>query len=525
MAEQEKFEQSLEEVSRRAVEMKKTLVEPFRKDDGTFITEAKECSQILEGVVSNSMYSLSKNGSMIAATNARSLQGYEKTHGHLPSDDLLASVSKAIENGLAVSSGKVLKGGIFESEGMSTTDGILLRDRLISLVLPVHLQMITSQMCTFIPGEFNQSEFFRIKRVAGSNFGTLNKGDIIDFDYDGLYSVMDQKHEIGTGNGTVTAFQYTSKVGDVVYPFKSKRTRVWVNHKLVAQDNGQGALAGTYENADKASVVVSGSVNNPLGTATVNFSVAPKTGDVIHIGYDVDIEHDPSLIPRVDHQMDSRVLYPHEAAINGNATIQALHYLRRELGQDIENLTLQAMRNLLAADKDRKHLRDMLFHATSVVEWSRVLNEHLTMRENYETLNAALLEVDSVLMNGNGVSGLVGIVGGTQAVNVFRYLPAPYFEAAPGFRSIAQPHYVGRVFGQWDLYCNPQQDPWTCLCFAKGPDHGMTAYVAGDAVPAQTFRHPILGDLVSRGTLWELAYRDMQPFDGEKYLCKLLFVE
>ena len=530
MPEKTKYEEHVEQIFSRAAEMKRTLVDKFRTDDGTFLEvksneDAKRRDQILESAISNTVYSTTENGKTIAAINARALQAYEKIHGRLPPDDLLASASMAIENGLAVSHGKVHLGGIFESADMSTTDGILLRDRLISLVLPVHLQMISSQMCTFIPGQFNQSEFFRIKRVAASNFGTLQKGDFIDYDYDGLYSVMDQKRELGTGDGTTTSYSFDASVGTTVYPIKSRRTRVWVNHKMVAQDNGQGALAGTYVNADKTTVVVSGSVNYSQGSAKVSFSTAPKAGDELHIGFDVDIEHDPTLIPRVDHQMDSRVLYPHESAISGAATIQALHVLRRELGQDIDNLTLQALRNLIAADKDRKNLRDMLFNATNVVEWSRTLNEHLTMRENYETLNAALLEVDSVLMKGNGVSGLVGIVGGTQAVNIFRYLPAPYFEAAPGFRSIAQPHYVGRVFGQWDLYCNPQMDSWTCLCFAKGPDHGMTAYVIGDAVPALTFRHAIMGDLVSRATLWELAYRDMQPFDGEKYLCKLMFVE
>ena len=110
-------------------------------------------------------------------------------------------------------------------------------------------------------------------------------------------------------------------------------------------------------------------------------------------------------------------------------------------------------------------------------------------------------------------------------VNVFRYLPAPYFVAAPGYRSVAQPHFVGTVFGQWALYCNPQMDAKTALCFGRGPEHGQTAFVAGDAVPALSFRHPMLGDLTQKATMWELAYRDMQPFDGEKYLCKLTFTD
>lgn len=104
---------------------------------------------------------------------------------------------------------------------------------------------------------------------------------------------------------------------------------------------------------------------------------------------------------------------------------------------------MSGMRNLLAADKDRKILRDMYFFARDVVEWDHAPNENLTLREHYESLNAALLELDSALMKRNGISGLVGLVDDNYAVNVFRYLPGPYFQAAPGYRSVPQPTMSG----------------------------------------------------------------------------------
>lgn len=527
------FQKQAADRANRAAAMKNTLLEPFRVDGGNFLTpknkaEADHRDMVLETAIKDSAYSLTPNGKMIAAVHARSLQGYEQRHGCLPSDDLLASCHKSIENALMLASGKEKLGGIFESADMSTTEGILMRDRLVSLVLPVQLRSITANMCTYIPGEFNQSEFFRVLRVAGSTFGSLKKGEFIHYNYDGLYSVMDQRVELGKGDGATKEYTFkTESINGAVYPIKPKRVRIWVDHKKVAEDTGgDGTVVGKYRNASDALVVVSGTVDYATGEVRVSFTVAPEADKELHIGFDVNIEKEPTLIPRVDHQMFSRVLYPHESAITGDATIQAIWALRRELGQDIDNLTMQALRNLLAADKDRKHLHDMMFHAQDSVDWVRVGPEDYTPREHYESLNAALLEVDSKLMNGNGVSGLVGIVAGTQATNIFRYLPLQYFQPAPDYRSIAQPHYVGRVFGQWELYCNPQmEDGWQCLCYAKGPDHGQTAYVVGDAVPALTFRHPILGDLTQRATMWDLAYRDMQPFDGEKYLCKLNMVE
>lgn len=538
MANFDEYNNQVADIARRASQMRNTLVEPFRAEDGGFLTprntqEAQARNGILESAIKGTVYEGFQNGASIAGVHARALQGYERKYGHLPSADLLASCHKSVENALLLTTGKGNAGGIFESaaddfagkDGMSKSEGIALRDRLVSLVLPIWLQTISANMVTFIPGDFNQSIFYRIKRVAGSTFGNYVKGQLLDWDFDGQYSVMDQLVKLTDADGSTTKWTFDSKTKyGVVYPFKAKRTRIYVDHSIVAEDNGSGSIVGTFIQGS-TSVVVSGTVNYATGNVEATFSVAPTSGLEIHLGYDVDIEQDPTLIPRVDHVMATHTLYPHESAITGNATTQALWALRRELGQDIDNLTMQTLRNVLAADKDRKHLNAMLFAAKDNVEWDKKVPTALTKDEHYATVKAALMDVDAKLAKGNGVSGLVGIVAGTEAANVFRYLHTDFIQVAPDYHFTAQPHYVGRLWHQWDLYCNPNMDANTCLCFAKGPDHGQTAFVAGDAVPALTFRHPVMGDLNQRATMWDLAYRDMQPFDGEKYLCKLTMVE
>lgn len=146
-----------------------------------------------------------------------------------------------------------------------------------------------------------------------------------------------------------------------------KRIMVLHDHNVVASDDA-GSVMGAFRLGGEI-VNVTGTVDYATGKVDVTFSKAPAIGVEVHIGYDVDIEKDPTLIPRIDHEMDSRTLYPHEAAIAGDSTIQAQWGLRREYGLDIDNMTLAGMRNLLAADKDRKILRQMLFYAKGVTEW------------------------------------------------------------------------------------------------------------------------------------------------------------
>jgi hypothetical protein len=529
---QKKYSERMVDIAQRAHSMKEALLAPVVDGaSGNFIADRKIQGERLDGAISGSVYEgLGESASHVLNTHSRSLQKYCNQKGIMPSDELLASCHKSIENVVTLQSAQkdVVSGTIFESAEMSTTQGVLMRDRMVALILPVQLMSITNNMTTQIPADFNQSEMFKIWRIAGSTFGDLTKGDRIDYSYNSRYTVMDQRWTAPAGNGTRTGsgdeFQFDSNtVFSKVYPIKRKSVKILHNRDIVAADNGNGQIYGTFVNASSATVSVTGTVDYSTGVINPVFSVAPANAVEIHIGFDVDIEKDPTLIPRIDHEMDSKVLYPHEAAISANTTLQALWALRREYNMNADNMAMQSMRNLLAADKDRKVLKDLYFFANGNADWVYAVPDGITQREHYESLKQTLLDVDSTLINRTGISGLVGIIADPKACAIFRYLPEPYFTAAPGYQKMAQPHYVGRAFGMWELYEDPSATANTALCFGKGPNHGDSGYVVGDAIPALSFRHPTLTDLVYRSTLWELGYRDLNPFDGRDYFIKLTF--
>ena len=301
---------------------------------------------------------------------------------------------------------------------------------------------------------------------------------------------------------------------------------VYMDQEAIGNDNGEGAVLGTGS-VNGVSYTVSGTVTYIEGKVSLSITPAPPADAELEIDFDVDIEKAPRLIPRVGHFISSRVLYPHEAALTGDATILAIWASRRKLGQALDSTTMKTMRNVLAADKDRKHLHDMYrFCPKEDVTWVHTKAEGISLTEHYETVKMAVFDVDNKLMKTNGIAGLTGIVAGTQACNVFRCLPNTYLEVTPGYRFTAQPHFVGRLFNYVDLYCDPYApDPWSCLCYAKGPDHGQTAYVAGDAIPTLAFNDSITRGHEKRTIIGELAYRDIQPFDGSRYLHRLTFTE
>lgn len=529
---QKKYSERIVDIAQRAHSMRESLLTPVI-DGGTgmFIGDRKVQAERLDSAISGTVYEgLGDSAAHVVSTHSRSLQRYCKQHG-MPSDELLASCHKAIENTVtlqAAEKNSLVSGTIFESAELSTTQGILMRDRMVALILPVQLMSITNNMTTQIPADFNQSEMFKIRRIAGSTFGDLTKGDLIDYNYNSRYTVMDQRWTAPVGDGSKTGssneFRMDSNtVYGKVYPIKRKSIKILHARDIVAADDGNGNIYGTFKNASDVTVNVTGTVDYSTGTINPVFSVAPAVAVTIHIGFDVDIEKDPTLIPRIDHTMEAKVLYPHESAISANTTLQALWGLRREYNLNADNMAMQSMRNLLSADKDRKILRDLYFFANGTQAWKYTPDTGVTIREHYESLKQTLLNIDSILINRTGISGLVGIVADPVASAFFRYLPDPLFTPAPGYVKMAQPHYVGRVFGMWDLWEDPAATEKTALCYGKGPNHGDSGYVVGDAIPALSFKHPTLTDLVYRSTLWELGYRDLNPFDGRDYFYTLTF--
>lgn len=532
----EGYQERIKTVAEKANHLRDVLLYPVvDKATGRFIGDPKARAAGLEAATKASIFEgLGQGAATIQATWSNALRQYCWQHGHMPSDEMLASAHQALENALFATAGKgrqTIGGMVLEAANISTTEGILMRDRMVALILPVMLLSVTGNMVSYIPGTFNQSEIFKVWRVAASTFGDLTSGDLITHNFSGQYSSMDQRFLTATGNGTKTGdgttdfdLNATDKWG-AVRPFKKKSVKIFHDRNMVAKDDGAGALHGSFT-VSGSTITVTGTVNYATGVVHPVFSTAPANGIEVHVGIDIDIEKDPTLIPAINHEMDSRTLYPHESAIEASTTLQSLWALRREFNLNADNMAMLAMRNLLSADKDRKHLADMYFFMKGQKSWNMHVPDSLYFQEHYETVRQTLLEVDAMLMAQTGTSGLVGIVADSKSAVMFKSMKEPNFVPAPGYVRIPQPHYVGRLFGMWDLYEDPQRSTdYSSLCYAKGKNIGEAGYVAGDAIPAMAFKHAMQSDLKYENTLWELAYRDLNPFDGREYFMELVITD
>ncbi|MGP9633796.1 hypothetical protein ACT3R7_12085 [Halomonas sp. AOP43-A1-21] len=519
MSTQSNYMERLNTINQGAKALSDAVIAP-QMDGGQFIGEAAARNDQLGNAVQGTIFeSFGASGPMILATQANAVRAYHRKTGRMPSPESLASAHQALAN-LVTLSGGASAGApsqVLESVGpMSTAEGQVLRDHMAALVLPVQLNSITNEMVTSVPANFDRTEIFRVERIAGSTFGDLKKGEVIDQFFRGQYSSMDQRKALGKGDGAKTDFSL-----DLKMPLRKSGAnmggyvKVLLDRDEVASDDGKGNLFGNG---------VTGKVDYDTGKIEVKFVTAPATDLEVHVSFDVSIEKDPTLIPLVDHEIQSWTIVPHEGAISGRTTVQALFQARREFGMDMASMTVTAMRNILSADKDRKRLNDMWFFAKGTTSWSMAIPAGLSYQQHYEQLREVLMNISTELLMATKISGLRGVVSGRSACNVFKSLPREHFTPAPGYVESPQPHYVGRLFGMYDLYCDPAADEWESLCYAKGENHGDSGYVAADAITAVPFKHPVGTDLRHRDTLYELAYRTMHPYNGRAWFRKLRLI-
>lgn len=503
----------------------------FIDDDGERI------SAIQAAIGKDAMFeSIPMESAVTVVTAAQSaIADYERTYGELPRDEVLASAYQTMGNMLMLEGrseqgtmGQMMLESIGQS--MSESDGIDVNARMVGLVLPVLLNTATLDAVTMIPAHANETEIFKVYRRAGASFGDYVKGQEINAASVGQYSQMKQRYSFTDAmqpDGTRTTHTFSTKTDlantDFEIPFNKKSVSLWVNRKRVCRDEGKATMTGNFMVGD-TSFIVNCTVDHTNGSVVVTPTQTLPAGVELHLEFEVDIESKPELIPTIDHDMDSVILYPSQNAIAADATIQAMFTMQREYTIDLKSTQMSHMRNVLAAEKSIRHLRDMNFVCTREETFNLYVPEGEDWKLHREKIREMLLGISRKILASTQVVGLTGIYAGSNASNTLKSLGAPHFVAPANYRQTNDIHYAGKLFNLWKVFEAPVVIPEDeMLCYGRGANHSEAGYVAGDAIAATMYTHPIGANLRLRNTLYELSYGEVHPYDGENYFYRVRF--
>lgn len=548
MEKKNSFNTRISDIAKKSQAMRNLCIgSQFDANTGAFLTDDAGRQAAITLAISNDPMFESAGMSLessfeIVSGMQSAIREYEQIHGELPRDEVLASAYQTMGN-MMMLEGKSESGSIGEmmlesiGQSLSTSEGVEIRAKMIGLVLPVLLDTATLDAVTMMPAGANEVEIFKVYRITGSNFGDFAAGTEIDQATVGQYTNMRQRYEFAEAqrpDGTKTSFSFDSatdlKHTKTPVPFRKGYVSLFIDRKRVARDmdSSSGLLTGQFTKADGTKVIINGQVDYAKGKVEIALAsggTLPE-GTELHIEFEVDIEKSPELIPVIDHEMDSVKIRPSQRAVAADASIQAMFTMQREYSQDLKSMQMSHMRNTLAAEKATGHLVDMNFCCTTETTFNLYVAAGEDWKLHRERLNETLLAVSTEILQKTKTSGLVGIYAGTQACNWLKSLGAPSFVAPANYRQKNSIHYAGKLFGMWKVFeCPTVIGTNEMLCYGRGSGHSEAGYVAGDAIAATMYTHPIGKNLKASNTLYELSYGEVHPYNGEDYFYRVILVD
>ena len=534
----EKYNKRITDIAIRANNMRYIFVNSQFSVDGSFRHTPELMLEGINTAIANEQMFESLDESLardIISMGQESIRDYQSQHGVLPRDEVLASAHKSLENMLyhdtKKAGEKTTAGMMLESidKSLSTTQGIEINAKMAGLILPTALSTETLDAISMVPATTDEIEIFKVERKTASNFGDMKKGTVIDSSVVGQYSQMRQRFPLPAPkqpDGKTTDFAFDTAT-DLVntkepMPVRQGSVAIYINHVKVARDlDTQDGIFAKLS----ATNTLQGDVDYDAGKITFKTGTALEAGTQIHVEFEIDIETKPELIPEIENSMSSKRIRPSQNALAATQSIQAMFALSREYGLDLQSMQMSQLRDFLSAEKTNRHLADINFATTSMDVfnvWTPVDGDWKLHRE---LLREAFLSVSQKILGKTNTCGMIGMYAGISASTLIKAMGSQFFTPAPNYRQVNKVHFAGTLFGMWKVFeCPHTIDEDEILCYGRGDNHLEAGYVAGDAVPATMYTHAIGRNLKAANTIWELAYGEVNPFNGQDYFYKLKLI-
>lgn len=527
----------------RAASVMAMTIEPTTDGTGNLLADQKVMmDQLTSAVQKEPMF---ENVNVDAAVQiaggwAMAMHEYKQEHGRYPASDVLANCHAALETLMTECASETHTGtgkAMFESaaESMRTSDGVMRIAQFAALILPAALGAATSDACTFIPCDRDESDIYELTNVAGTNFGTFKPGDELNMQSAGVYSQMKRLYQLDTeGDGQTTVFKFDIKdFESQSCPIRSGYSKLLINRKPSKVDDGDGNLYFNGKDSKGTSFSATAKVSYDKGTIDITFTEPPAEGTKLAVQVEINVERAPNLIPVINQSMRSYKLKPSQYIVASEHTVMSASDLSREFGINIAATQFTAMRQWLSHEQDIMRLRTLVFHTV----FGRTFDVALPEAQSYESwvslMRHAINALSQDMANRTLTTGIRGGFAGGDASIFLRSLPPQHFQPAPGYVQSPYVQFIGTLFGTIRIFevptpiCKQFQEQGydfgldDIYFYGRGNDIGKAGLVAGDAVPAIPYVHETNPSLVNRTTLWGSAINDVHPRDGENYFARL----
>ena len=361
--------------------------------------------------------------------------------------------------------------------------------------------LIASDLVSVQPMTGPASVVFYMKLVAGSNKGTVTRGQELAEYEDENYSSENVDVEIlGTGNGTLTAF-----TANIEYlPIRPNTFQVEVGN-VVGSDDGNGNITGT-------GIAANSTVNYTTGAVTLNFSAAPADGDPINAEYRFDLEGSEN-VPEVDVIITSSpvIARPRKLrarySLEGAANLQAIHGVSADT--EVGNFMVQELR--FEIDREIVGNVKRIAQAGSV-SFDQTPTAGLGLDEHLRSFKKTLIDGGNLIFKATKRAAGNWVVNGITSSSILESIPGFQGNGMNGQHGVVN---IGMLDGRWKCFKDSYISNDEFLIGHRGQNWMETGYILAFYIPLYATPSLTFDDFITRrgmGTLY-----GVKSVDGRYY--------
>lgn len=482
-----------------------------------------------------------KDGVRMLDAVERGIAYYTAQHGTAPSADL---VDAALQQGHSALFGDDGKGNILDSvpgtgsNSAASASTSLQPDRAVVAVVSALAEGIP--VAGYLPVDIksNQGTLAIVNHIAGSSYGDYAEGDLLDGVNGGdVYASSSRFAKIDvTGAGPfIGKFTGTNLGGGEVgfcdpagtaVPVLRGRTIIYVAGIPAGMDN---------ENAGSSSTALSGYVKIKGVEHTIAGTVAPDTGIVtittispalpadvaVYAQGFINYEKAPALIPSVMVSAQTYKLFANSWRVMTSATIDSSTQMRNELGIDVHQQALMAIRVQNAQERHYQAIRMMNALAENQkhdfdLDYTN-RSQQMTRSQMWPDFRAAMGVVDQQMANVTMDHGTTHWYAGEALCAQFASMGEEHFQPS-GVAARAGVYRVGRVFDKYELYYTPKHvfqaadgSEADLLCVGRSSNVARNVIILGDAVAPMFLDLNMNSDLKRSAALYARDFTTVNP--------------
>jgi hypothetical protein len=470
------------------------------------------------------------------------VNAYTEAHGEAPSADM---VEAALYQGYSTTEDARKKFATLDNVSATNTnhDPISMQpNRAVVAIMGSIAEAIP--VASYLPYDIgsNEAKLIIVQHAAGSNAGTMKRGDLLDgINAGSPYLSTSRVVKLVAGKAKITATMTDAETCDPAgpkVPLLRGRSIVYVQGLPaggeIAYTAAPSSMMGGSIRIGSTDHAMSGVVKHDTGEVEATFTPELPANMAVHVEVFLDLEQQPELTPLVAVQALKFPLHAYAWRALTEVSIDSRTQFANEVGITPETEAVLAIRNQFGNERHYQVIRQAerlaLWNTGSYnFNWDTFGIEKTRSRIAQDIM-AAIYPLEQKMANDTMDHGITHMYVDEVFAATLLCCDSTVFQPS-GVSARPSIYRLGRLLNKYEVYVNPRArkltdkpDESKVLCIGRSTQAGRNPFVLGDAVAPMAVPISTGSDMKNKSGFYARNFTSVNPHAPSAMGCAMLNV-